>query len=84
MIHSDTSNSALNVSLNIMKTENIVKENKANPYYPMEATVKPGPYGLIAVTVNGQVVYFNANGTFSEDGSQLSTKSTKKLLGLYA
>ncbi len=60
----------------------MTNENKSNPYSPIQATVKPGPYGLIAVTVNGQTVYFNANGTFSEDGGQLSTKSAKKLLGL--
>jgi hypothetical protein len=59
-----------------------MKENKSNPYSPIEATAKLGPYGLIAVTVNGQVVYFNDNGTFLKDGGKLSTKSAKKLLGL--
>lgn len=55
---------------------------KSNLYTSIQATVKLGPYGLVAVTVNGQTVYFNGNGTYSKDGGKLSTKAAKKLLGL--
>lgn len=55
---------------------------KSNPYTSVQATVKLGPYGLVAVTVNGQTVYFNGNGTYSKDGGKLSTGAAENLLGL--
>ena len=46
-----------------------------------KAKISDGPYGLIAINVNGKIILVNANGIFNNCGKRISTSDAKDLLG---
>jgi hypothetical protein len=47
-----------------------------------KAKISEGPYGMIAINVNGKSILVNTNGTFDKYGARISTSEAKYLLGL--
>ena len=47
-----------------------------------KAQISEGPYGMIAINVNGKSILVNTNGIFGKYGARIRTSEAKDLLGL--
>ena len=47
-----------------------------------KAKISYGPYGMIAINVNGKIILVNANGIFNNCGKRIRTSEAKDLLGI--
>jgi hypothetical protein len=47
-----------------------------------KAQISEGPYGMIAINVNGKSILVNANGIFDKYGAHIRTSEAKDILGL--
>jgi len=47
-----------------------------------KAKVSEGPYGMIAINVNGKTILVNAHGIFDHYGKHIRTIEAKDILGL--
>jgi hypothetical protein len=47
-----------------------------------KAKISEGPYGMIAINVNGKSILVNANGIFDKYGAHIRTSEAKDILGL--
>jgi len=47
-------------------------------YKPIEATVGAGPYGLIALSIDGTTLYIGDNGLYDEDGKKVYLRQVRQ------
>jgi len=53
------------------------------PLFPInKAKISEGPYGMIAINVNGKRILVNTNGIFNDCGKRIRTSEAKDLLGI--
>jgi len=60
-----------------------MKNTQNKPLFPInKAKISEGPYGMIAINVNGKSVLVNTNGIFNNCGKHIRTSEAKDILGI--
>jgi len=60
-----------------------MKNTQNKPLFSInKAKISDGPYGMIAINVNGKSILVNTNGIFNNCGKRIRTSDAKDLLGI--